>query len=333
MLGPRFSSRLSSLANWQGRKSYKLYKYSKIPIIQQLPSRVRKVPITPYLKKSRAAVRIAGYRGWYPKNRWQLAGVGAVMAARLGYSYWMRRRGRYRFPRRRRYRKFNLGKRSVGQPKNTSASKQYTTWNLTAVDASSRTLYNNEITDIPLTAGGSPIRYSREKPLVNINGLMLRVQVKNNLSVPTCFHLAVVQKKNGQEPVIDRFFRDMGNPSYPSGRGRDFNNTLTGTEMCVGKINTDEYGILYHGRFHLGPDGSGAGYVSTNKNNFVAFKKYIKIGRQFRYDDDSTIRCATPVYIVYWFDANSSPATSTPSANAFQISALGVVYFRESKAI
>lgn len=89
----RHAKGLSALSNWSNRKNYYRVRHYRRRFVS--PSRKsfvkRPIPITPYLKKGSQVARGAGYRGYFPGNRWQLLGAAAF----AGYPYL--RRGYKRF--------------------------------------------------------------------------------------------------------------------------------------------------------------------------------------------------------------------------------------------
>lgn len=107
----RHAKKLNTLANWNNSPSY-FYQRSKYPRPRRLfngnrYSRYlggyrnrfyvkRPLPITPYLKKSGDFLRGTGYRGFWARNRWQLAGWAAVSAYPYLSRYIQRYKRRYK---------------------------------------------------------------------------------------------------------------------------------------------------------------------------------------------------------------------------------------------
>lgn len=97
----RHAKGLSRLANWN--KSPKYFRINRYRNRFGSPFKrgfvKRPLPITPYLKKGGQVARGAGYRGYFPGNRWQLLGAAAF----AGYPYL--RKGYKRFKRKYGYRR------------------------------------------------------------------------------------------------------------------------------------------------------------------------------------------------------------------------------------
>lgn len=313
-------SRLAYLADWHGLRR---------PEHEIVFSKVKRgmVKVTPYLNRYSSRL---GYRGGPFRNRYQALGALATAAGLAAY----KKRGKFKRLWRR-FRKWNpnIGRRSVGEPKNTSTAKVYTVWELANINKDGRIAYFDEITNIPGSTGAyNTVRNTRDRNVINISGLKMYVHVKNNATSPVLFNIAVLQPKNSTGVSATNFFKDMGNPTYPSSRGRDFNTNLSGIEMSLSNINTDKFNILWHVRRRIGPDGTGGGYVHNADNNSIVIKRYLKIGKQFRYDEDVTPKCQTPMYIVYWGATITSAAGTPVAASQLTLSTLAVVFFRENKA-
>jgi len=190
------------------------------------------------------------------------------------------------------------------------------------------TLWGNEITDCNQ---GSEMN-NRERGIINCRGFKLTYFFQNVVANSALFvNFAVVAPK--QLPLDTsavsgtNFFRSAGNF-----RGLDFlapGNTPF--ERHIHAINPDDYHILYHARFILGPAASSNGENAGYKPSFKRVTKYIKMNRAITYQaQEGSSATDGKVSVAYWFGLVGSNEGTTQTATC-AVHERAVMYFKEPK--
>lgn len=213
------------------------------------------------------------------------------------------------------------GATKVGDPIGRHETNRALTKSTSVAGRATRNLYSADLVDIVRATDHEIDERSRD--IINLKGVKLCLELKNNLDKPLYFNFAVVVPKYDQSnnfvPTND-FFRNNQN-----GRGTDFNTGLSSLEFHCMPINADKYIILYHKRCLLGPDG-GATFNSAGPPNFMVLSKWVKVNRQIRFEDNDPVNGR--IQYCYWAD-NMEGAPADPSVvNAFTISEHFVAYYR-----
>jgi len=188
-----------------------------------------------------------------------------------------------------------------------------------------RTLYSASVCRIPQ---GTEIN-ERLRKHVNLRGFKVCFELLNTQPTPMYFNIAVVAPKNTTNQNVDnnKFFRDTS-----TDRARDFGNGLTGLEFHCLPINTDDYTVLKHKRFRLGPVGSNPEIAENVTNNYKNVDWYIPLKRQVRYTNAEDNKPTDgDVYVVYWCDKMFAASGDTPSTAAVGVTQRYITYFREPK--
>jgi len=244
----------------------------------------------------------------------------------------MMRRGRKRRTYRRRYSKKSRwqakARRMVGNPRNYSVSK-------TTESVTPGTSVNNPRNAVSATAlisiGGTSNNSinDRQRDTCVVSGIMLHIAFKNDHTTRLWINWAVVHPKQGQAPgpSATDLFRD-----YTNQRAFDATSiNKTGLTWSVAQINTDEYVVMKRGKFMLTPVQTAT--AATQSFNYGAPVKdvqcYIKVGRQFYFDDGES----TPqdqIYLLVWCsDSNEQAGNALGTGISYRRRA--VVYFREPR--
>jgi len=233
-------------------------------------------------------------RGGFPKS---------TMRGRR--SYLRRRRGRRsrRTSRRRTFRRRNTGR--VGFNVGTGLTRICKVVDQPFGSRNYRDLLIHNLSNIPI--GDNTKIHTRDRATINLRGWRINfmVELLDNITREAVVNWAVLVPKAADAPETDDFFRSFGEPTSTK-RSSNFSTTLTGREMCYGKINTDMYYIIKHKRFTL------TSPVGTNQDeqygaNHKRIDTWIPFNRQLRFDDSQpTITCTTPVYFVMWVDMPSN---------------------------
>lgn len=250
---------------------------------------------TPYLVRGARVARAAGYRGYFPKNRYALAGaaLGASMYyGRRAYRKWRRTKSRGRV--------LTRNKGQFGRRVGTNRVKLNFLWESAIANRDGRTLHHVDITNIPK---GTAIN-DRQRDLVNLRGFKINGWFRNRFGSEGVLHIALLQPKFEKTLEQTDFFRTGGTAGSNS-RGTDFSLGLTGLEMASLRINPDKFNILFHNRITLKPTTNEHGQSYRMEN------KYFPINRQLSYDDDNTPKCNSPIFFVWWYDALASPTAQT----------------------
>lgn len=209
----------------------------------------------------------------------------------------------------------------VGETVSSNNSKRCVTVYEGPSNKSTRTQYYNDILDI---TRGTQLD-NRQRDIINVRGFKLCMEVKSLLATfatgeHIMFNIALISNRNGTAPDAIDFFRN----SSGDARSTDFSNGLTSTEFHCLPINTDKYAVLMHKRFMLGDS------LNDANPSHLFIEEYIPINRQFRYNDGTTSIPNNALHLIYWADISMLPGGSTPSADAYQVSNTGVVYFKET---
>lgn len=246
----------------------------------------------------------------------------AKWAGRRYKSRYTRRKGRGYL---RGAKRMRFSPKSFGEQIGSSLTKTRV-MNLTnSTSQNTRTLYTLNLTQIPK----GQARNERERSLVNFRGVRICIAMRNTTLVPMYVNWAVVHPKVDESaaPSQTNFFR-----SSASDRGLNFSSALTALQFHCLRMNTDKFTILKHKRFELCPAGNSAQYGANGGWSWKNLEWYIKIKRQLRYEDDSSVLPVTGnVFLVHWFDREFDDATQGPRADEMVVQESVISYFRDAK--
>lgn len=169
---------------------------------------------------------------------------------------------------------------------------------------------------------------SRQRDIVNVRGIKIVMEARNNLTSPVYFNIAILATKIGSSISNTEFFRD-----YSTERSINFGDaSLGGLDYNRLPINTDRYQIMMHKRYRLrGYDlEAGTSYLNAGGVSYMNFTKYLKINKQVRYDGTSAF-ALTPVFLVFWCSKflDEAPADNTISTMAYSLRT--TIFFKEPK--
>lgn len=242
----------------------------------------------------------------------------AKWAARKIGTAWRKRRSN-----KKRKRSHNYPLSHVGEPTRNFHSKRNQVSQQDAIGLSTRTLWQNDLTQIPQAVGEA----TRERGLINAKGIEVAFSFKNRLDRMLFANVAIIAPKHRTSIVNNtNFFRGNG-----GSRGVDFGIALGALEIHYLPINTDRYNVLRHYRYQLGPDSAATTEPvnpGTGPHNFLSKKMWIRLNRQLRYDD-STSTCDTPIIFVYWFDQPSAASGSATVSNAVDVGLMHTMFFTD----
>jgi len=198
----------------------------------------------------------------------------------------------------------------------------------TVVQLDDRTLNFVELTDIPKAV--STELSDRQRNIINISGVKIDLELKSEVNNNLVFNYAVITPLGRTTNVSTVGFlrANLSNTS----RALDFGNGNNSIDHNYGMINSDKYAVLMHKRVTVGArfsNNTNNSQVSQTSSNVV--REWLPINRQFRFDDQTSSTCDTPLYFVWWADQICIGAGSTPTLNAYRMGRKVVVYFREPK--
>lgn len=227
----------------------------------------------------------------------------------------------------RKWRNKRVTRKRMGETPNFSNCKRTEIRNTNTTGHDTRTLYAVDVTQIPRAdVSGTTISIDeRIRNLVNYRGFKLCFHIRNDTNKPIMWHCAVIQAKNDTAISITDFFR--GNATE---RGVNLNTALSFAEYDCLPINTDKFYVLHHWRRQIQMAVATSDEISRSGKNYYTFMKYVKIGRQLRYDaaDTSPER---PIYLVHWSDQYFSDKITDPVASALQMQIHITAFWRETK--
>lgn len=190
----------------------------------------------------------------------------------------------------------------------------------------SRTLYSLDITNVDQ---GTQIN-QRLRGIQNIRGFQLRINYRNAFNVPAILHVAVLNPKKSATVSTDGFFRD-----YATSRDVNFSTGLSSVQMNHLPISTDQYNILMHKRFRLiAAEPTTATQFDYNYgSNVKEFRRYVRLNRQVRFNDDSTPDAETGrCFLVTWFEQTFGAAGTTAQVGKIEIQQMVTTYHRSPKS-
>lgn len=164
----------------------------------------------------------------------------------------------------------------------------------------------------------------RKRDMINLRGFKMEWLIRNNQQKPLYVNIAVVAAKKRGTIGVDGFFRWTGND-----RDINFSTALSSQQMSGLPINADEYTILLHKRFLMAPASASTNFNSTYPN-FVRYRRYIKVNRQIRYEDN-TDNTEQKINILYWCDVADALAASSAIPTAMTAACNVITYFKEPK--
>lgn len=286
------------------------------------------------MKRARTVTSLGRYQG--PAYRMMANRIGMAQkfaryskyanfargAYRLG-SFAMRNRGSIMSAAARMKRSFQAKQRAkIGDRIGTSSARRdLVVEDNTAINT--RTLYFAQLDDISEGTGNN----QRMRDQLNIRGFRIFMNVTNNTGNAVYFNFAVVSCINQDQPTTFNFFRSYGTP-----RAVTFSTSLTSTDFHFRPINTDEYAVLSHKRFHFGSAPSTGNLGSTS--HYKQILMWVPVKRQQRYDTEATSGTAElsqkKIYKCFWCDTNNTGASALPVTTLQYISKV-VVYFRNTR--
>lgn len=190
-------------------------------------------------------------------------------------------------------------RRRVGDTPKKDTSKRRTVVDTGCIARDTQTLYSWDLTQLGAQADGID---SRERDVVRIGGWRVDYEVQNKVDAPVYINMAVISAKTCPGVDLDtNFFRSAGVQ-----RAVNYSTTATDLERHVTGINTDRWIILMHRRIRLAGQvdsspGTPGNQFSSGKTSYATISRYVKLGRQVRFDADTDTVPQSKVYLVIWY--------------------------------
>lgn len=216
----------------------------------------------------------------------------------------------------------------IGKPASAvTSTKLWTGTDLDPTTLDSRTLYQQEITDIPKDLGNNDID-SRQREQVFLQGFKVMMSVENTTTKPVHFNVAVVMNRRDPDGNIGTtdFFKGSG-----LDRGINFSNALNSNDFRSRPLNPDKFAILTHKRFTLSnPQQATPVYEAGDKPSFTSIDFYMPVKRIITYNGD-TGAANNRIWLVYWCDQFNTATTTLPQSNMLTHSLRIITRFKEPK--
>lgn len=217
---------------------------------------------------------------------------------------------------------------SIGQPPGTATSKKDGMVTFTPTLLERNTLYTVDatalVTDVGATGAGQQRLdiNKRQRNIAFVSGIRYRQYWRNTAGSPRLIRWALVAPKNGSVTPAG-FFR-----SYETSRDQDFDSTLSSIEKQTNPISRDKYTVFYEGKLFLAPNQDDTSYADRQNSNLNYVDKWLPIGRQLQFNDDSDQDCEDKIFVVWWA-TNYMAGTTTSSPNDIETQTSIITHFRD----
>ncbi|AKV62255.1 putative capsid protein [Aiptasia sp. sea anemone associated circular virus] len=264
-------------------------------------------------KRARTAYRVGSYARAYGPT-----------AIRAGRRIWKAYR-RYRGKNREQFSRTNIGER-VGS---SSTKKRYAFTILNATQGDTRTLTTHLINNIPEKSALNQ-NNNRRRQIVNLRGVKLCLEFRNQLARPLYLNVAVLgQKTQNQDlpPSVLGFFRGFDQNS----RSEDFTTARSANELHCLPINPDKFTVLRHKRYRLIPNSdAGTVYNDHSGHSYMNMDWWLKVKRQIRYTDGGDIDSGS-LWLCHWCDEIFAGTFAPVQPDAYAYTIRSICYFKEPK--
>lgn len=213
---------------------------------------------------------------------------------------------------------------NIGFPMGLGTAKRHVKID-TRTDTPTRILQVLEVSDIPKQSTLDE-HDRRDSDIIRLLGVQVIFRIVNSLAdVPLTVNYAMIAPRARDNNIVVNadFFRDNG-----TGRGRNFDTTLSNLDMSTLPINTDLYTILYHKRTMImqGSNTPTGRFHTKDKDSWHEYQGYTRIQRQIRYEDNVSL---TPIFFAWWIDGYFNPPSAVSVANAATVTIKTVTHFKE----
>lgn len=218
--------------------------------------------------------------------------------------------------------------RVIGHKKGTGTTKRNVTQDRDVIARNTRQLYHHNVISIPKTTTNEID--SRQRDIVFLKGIKLCYELLNLSAEPMCVNLAYIAPKHDNDTdIAQEFFRGSGDT-----RALNFSTDLNSNDLHCRPINTDRWHILMHKRFKLDPRELSTSITSqrhaSTRSSYTTINHYLKINRQIRFNDDTSVQARSKIYLVYWFDKFMTAGGSNVQSNLLNVQFRTTLFFKES---
>jgi len=180
-------------------------------------------------------------------------------------------------------------------------------------------------TDVGSVTAGQPRLdiNKRQRATAFISGFRYRQYWQNRTNDPLLIRWFLIASKN-QVLSTAGFFRN-----YETSRDVDFTSTLSTLEKQTYPVSTDKYTIFYEGKEYLaGKDDTSTTFRDRNASNMAFVDRWLPIGRQLQFNDDTNQDCEDKIYIC-WFATNYLASVTNDVVDAVNTQTQLVAHFRD----
>lgn len=230
----------------------------------------------------------------------------------------------------------------IGEQPNSSTSKrrEIDTGHL-ALPLSTKRVYAQELTWIP--ENDSITLNERSNKTITISGFKLCFEVNNNWARAAYWHYAIVAYKDIPTSAFDTGVANSGSVAQTASIFRDeardartifIDDTRTGLECHCLPLNTDEYHVLTHKKYRLGPAPAGSAGPTISEGNGSSgtnqrtIEQWVPLHRQIRYRTDDENSAAEKLFLIQWCSQFGELSTPTVPA-VVRVTKHVVTFFRE----
>lgn len=218
-----------------------------------------------------------------------------------------------------------------------STTKYWTTFSLTQFTLATKTLFYQNLNNIPRQDSGAPASLvRRERDVVHVSGVRVRMSFRNSLLTPMVVNVALVipQRMNvvSTAALMYEFFRSTGvsDSSLVVDRNLNFDDytAMSGIQYNTCPINTDRMSVIWHTRFKLGVIATNGGFSSGELKNYRTLARYVRVNKNITFGDNTGDSAQQRIILLVWtsglFETNGNPV-----ADAIEFQTNNSIVFRD----
>lgn len=214
-------------------------------------------------------------------------------------------------------------RKTIGQPVGLSNAKRHASLVSASAGKNTRTLYDNELTEIPEANSAFDIQ-GRRRDIVNLRGFKCCATIHNLSDTPLMFNWAIVAPRGNASAITTQdFFRGTN-----AERALDADNNLSTLQWHCSAINTDRFTVLKHKKMMIAPNANpeGSNFTFNVANNVKVIDDWTKLDRQLRYAEG---KCLDAVFVVYWADFYGQPSGAVPATGAYAVQDFYTTFYHD----
>lgn len=169
---------------------------------------------------------------------------------------------------------------------------------------------------------------ARQRDAIDWRGCAWNAMYVNTTDEILFVNVAFVIPKTQDTPTTGDWFMNNGQTSIDT-RHRDMVLTLPAFEMHNMAINKDEYDVVKHYRFSLGPKSNASG-VHPDRPNWKHFRKFIPVRRKMTFENKAVVQPNNGrMFYVMWCVRASKTTTDITPANTLLEQHQFINYWRD----